>query len=401
MKKNRSRVFMTILATAIGCCFLIVLASVGFGLQKSLTDEVTSRGKLTQISVAKDSQEGDGPYGMTKEDTDLFEKIEHVNAVTKRTYPDAITSSLLSGKTLLENATPILVDMKAEENSRLELSAGTFPKAENEIIIGYNLVKDMAVKPIGETVTVTFEKQQDGENKANVKKELQLKIVGITKEPAKEWEQDSLLYIDDRNISKINETLLQPMDEMVYQNVTVFADDLKHVAKVTKAIKAKNYMAYSVASELKQIDSIFLVIKIGLIFVGAIAVLIAAIGIFNTMTMAVTERTQDIGIMKAIGATPKTIKSIFLIESTYIGAMGTLIGVIAAYLISLGVNFAVPMIINGQIDGDSSSFTFSQIPPSLLLIAALISIGVAILSGMKPARRATEIDVLKALRRDI
>jgi acetoin utilization transport system permease protein len=117
------------------------------------------------------------------------------------------------------------------------------------------------------------------------------------------------------------------------------------------------------------------------------------------MTMAVTERTQEIGIMKAIGASPSSIRSIFLLESSYIGMIGTIIGTLVAYLISSVVNLIIPMFLQQQ--GDNMDFVFSYIPLSLVLIAAAISIGVAILSGMRPARRATEIDVLKALRRDI
>ncbi|WP_249661852.1 ABC transporter permease, partial [Lysinibacillus fusiformis] len=78
---------------------------------------------------------------------------------------------------------------------------------------------------------------------------------------------------------------------------------------------------------LDQMNVFFLVLKIGLIFVGTIAVLIASIGIFNTMTMAVTERTREIGVLKAIGASPKLIQRLFLMESTFIGILGTLIAV--------------------------------------------------------------------------
>ena len=74
--------------------------------------------------------------------------------------------------------------------------------------------------------------------------------------------------------------------------------------------------------------------KIGLIFVGVIAVLISAIGIFNTMTMAVTERTQEIGIMKAIGASPNVIRKMFLLESAYIGILGSVLGIIISYGVS-------------------------------------------------------------------
>ncbi|WP_141503540.1 ABC transporter permease [Paenibacillus luteus] len=213
MKRNKSRLFMTILATAMGCCFLVVLASIGFGFQKSITEEITSFGKITEVSI----------YGKT-----------------------------------------------------------------------------------------------------------------------------------------------------------------------------------NTSGEMTKVDSVFLFVKLGLLFVGAIAVLIAAIGIYNTMTMAVTERTQDIGIMKAIGASPSSIRSIFLIESSFIGIVGTLIGTIVAFGVSLAANRLIPIILSKQNESNEPmNFVFSDIPYSLIGVSAAISIGIAILSGMRPARRATEVDVLKALRRDL
>ncbi|VEH80975.1 acetoin transport system substrate binding protein YtrF [Bacillus licheniformis] len=145
--------------------------------------------------------------------------------------------------------------------------------------------------------------------------------------------------------------------------------------------------------------------KIGLIFVGVIAVFISAIGIFNTMTMAVTERTQEIGIMKAIGASPNVIRKMFLLESAYIGILGSVLGIIISYGVSFLVNKIIPVILSSVSEGEASaaelSITFSHIPVSLVLIATLISAGVAILSGLNPAIKATRTNVLTALRREL
>lgn len=186
-----------------------------------------------------------------------------------------------------------------------------------------------------------------------------------------------------------------------YADINVYVDSAEHVKAVGEKLKEK-YSVYSIASEIEQINTIFLVMKIGLIFVGTIALLIASIGIFNTMTMAVTERSQDIGIMKAIGAHPKTIKSVFLIESSYIELMGALFGTIVAYMISFGVNAAMPLIIRSFMnDRLPEGFMFSHIPVYLTLICVAISLTVAIISGYRPAKKATKVDVLKALRRDV
>jgi acetoin utilization transport system permease protein len=120
------------------------------------------------------------------------------------------------------------------------------------------------------------------------------------------------------------------------------------------------------------------------------------------MTMAVTERSQDIGIMKAIGANPKTIKKIFLLESGYIGIWGAALGTLLAYAVSNLVNFGLPVAIE-QFSGEKvpENFIFSYIPWTLTAIAVGICMSVTLISGWRPAAKATQVDVLKALRRDI
>jgi acetoin utilization transport system permease protein len=106
--------------------------------------------------------------------------------------------------------------------------------------------------------------------------------------------------------------------------------------------------------------------------------------------------------MKAIGANPKTIKNIFLIESSYIGLLGALVGTIVAYFISFAVNFGFPLIIESAFgEQPPEDLQFSYIPFELPLICVAICLLVTIISGLRPAKRATKIDVLKAMRREI
>ena len=151
---------------------------------------------------------------------------------------------------------------------------------------------------------------------------------------------------------------------------------------------------------MKEINLIFLVLKIVLIFIGTIAVLIASIGIFNTMTMAVTERTREIGILKAIGASPQLIQRLFLMESLLIGVIGTVIAIIISYVVSIAGNLLFPIIIETfLLDGEATDavLVFSKIPFSLVLVASFISLFVAVISGWRPARKATKIEVVQAL----
>ncbi|WP_139996657.1 ABC transporter permease [Paenibacillus paridis] len=418
MKRNKSRLFMTILATAMGCCFLVVLASIGFGFQKSITEEITSFGKITEVSIygkTNTSAEPDNGFSLySMEEVKQFEGIPHVASVVRQNMVSLSARYTYDDYARETDYSPVFTVMEAEKHGKLELSEGRFPLAPNEMLVGYDFAESLlqAGKPdkpysasvLNKEISMMLTQPVDAEGNKPASMELKATVVGILKEPAKNWLQDASVIMDQRNIITLQPLLALEEQSLVdhYQNVLVYADDMQHVSGIAKTIKEAGYNAYSVASELTKVDSVFLFVKLGLLFVGAIAVLIAAIGIYNTMTMAVTERTQDIGIMKAIGASPSSIRSIFLIESSFIGIVGTLIGTIVAFGVSLAANRLIPIILSKQNESNEPmNFVFSDIPFSLIGVSAAISIGIAILSGMRPARRATEVDVLKALRRDL
>ena len=233
-------------------------------------------------------------------------------------------------------------------------------------------------------------------------------IVGVTKKPSYDWLIDNTVYIDSQHKAVLGSSFAAldniAEDEVFNSEFNIYADSLEYVKPILKTLKDKGYNVYSVTEQLEQMDVFFLVLKIGLIFVGTIAVLIASIGIFNTMTMAVTERTREIGVLKAIGASPKLIQRLFLMESIFIGVLGTVIAVVISYAISFAANAVLPLILKAATGEDafnSSDITFSLIPWQLVLTASAISIGVAMISGYRPARKATKIDVIQALRQEL
>jgi acetoin utilization transport system permease protein len=420
MKKNKSRLFMTILATAMGCCFLVVLASIGFGFQQSLTEQITSYGKITEVSIyGKTNQADTANYASSlysMEQIEFFESIPHVEAVVRQNGVN-LTSKYTVGDYVAEiDRSPVFTFMETEKNGKLELAEGRFPENEHEIIVGYNFAEFLLTPSkaeqsyqgslLDQKIDITLLQPVNAEQKAAQQSaQLHATIVGVLKQPPKEWLKDSTVVMDEKALQSFV-PILSEEDRLLtnrYQNVLVYADDMQNVSGIADKIREAGYNVYSVVNELNKVDALFMFVKLGLLFVGAIAVLIAAIGIYNTMTMAVTERTQDIGIMKAIGASPSSIRSIFLMESSFIGVVGTLIGTLVAFLVSYAANKIIPIILSSQNENkeEAFNFVFSYIPFTLIWVSGAISIGIAILSGMRPARRATEIDVLQALRRDI
>lgn len=445
MAKTKSRVFMTVLATAMGCAFLIVLASVGFGLQKSIVDRTVDNQLVTEITVYGKEKGGGYDTAMTDEDLAYLRGVKHVKAVTSKQPVRQELGYTVDGRKETNRAPTVAIDFPNEIKAGMELSAGRTPESPEEIVIGYHFRERFAEENgadgheasgneaasegkketppasewIGRTVHITLHKADGTE------KDQALTIVGVKSAPTREWEHDNMAYIGQDLLSRIEDytgTLLgelpdpgqnvqggnqadgpKPLTEKrTYWDVRIIADHVKHVTAIAKEIRSSHYANHSIANELDQINMVFAIMNVGLIFVGTIAVLIASIGIYNTMTMAVTERTPDIGIMKAIGAHPKSIRAVFLLESAIIGLLGSIIGAVVSYGISFAVNAAMPLIIKGFMDEKlPEGFMFSRIPLYLTAVSVAISLGVALLSGYRPALRATKVDVLKALRRDV
>ncbi|WP_338653814.1 FtsX-like permease family protein [Sporosarcina psychrophila] len=415
IKKNKMRVFMTVLAATMGTAFLIVLASVGFGLHETIRGEVLSNRLVTQIEVFSSE--------MDEEKVVELKKRDHVKAVVFRQNLGAEQQSSIGDFT--GNSQLVVTDFTEEKKANFELQEGRLPEKVNEVVVGSNfadsLMNQQDENEDGEFTTYDgkligeqFNYQIGDDEGEMIEDKMMLTIVGIGKKPAKDWEQDQKIYADASIIPDLEKIYYAHVDKPVddntdaqqlfYGNVNVYADKLENVKAISTALKDDGYSVYSISEELDQLDVFFLALKAGLVFVGTIAILIASIGIFNTMTMAVTERTREIGVMKAIGADPKLIQRLFLMESAWIGIVGTVLAVVISYGVSIVSNYVLPIIVTaalGEEDFGDMTVTFSVIPWQLVVIASTISIGVAMISGWRPARKATKIDVINALRQEL
>ncbi|MER2008232.1 MAG: FtsX-like permease family protein [Psychrobacillus sp.] len=417
IKKNKLRVFMTVLAATMGCAFLIVLASIGFGVQDMMRSEILEDQAITEVEVY-------GNDGVI--DYEEIKNIDSVGAVVQRASIDVETIFKLEDRTIFGNSK--LTNFKEETNSNLSLSEGRMPKDSNEIIVGYHFAENLWTEQ--ERTTWEDGAAEDGEipkgyEESILGKEVTLAmkpygqedtfpeqwtftIVGVTKQPAKDWIVDKIVLMDESwtetLMASYTANVAEVPEEVLYTETKVFTASLEDVKAATDELKEMGYSVYSVSEQLEQLDVFFMAFKIGLIFVGTIAVLISSIGIFNTMTMAVTERTREIGVMKAIGASPKLIRRLFLMESAWIGIIGTVLAVIISYAVSYLANLVLPIVVGMALEEESiagMNLTFSLIPWQLVAIASCISIGVAMISGWRPAKKATKIDVIQALRQEL
>ena len=424
IKKNKLRVFMTVLAATMGCAFLIVLASVGFGLQQSVEEDILSNDSVTKIEVQSSQAQ------FTSEEIAEIQAVEHVETVLKITNVNAEAQSYFEDRETMGSL--YVTNFNDLEKVADDLSAGTYPTAANEIIVGYHfaqtLLNDADLKAIEEKSKVAeangdyYDGEDEGYKESLIGKDIEVgfrsyedmsketaretfKIVGVLAKPTYEWAVDNKIYVSDAMAPVIEEKFVaafpEQQEELFYDRFEIYAKSLEYVKPILEELRDKGYGVFSVTEQLEELNVFFLVLKAGLIFVGTIAVLIASIGIFNTMTMAVTERTREIGVLKAIGASPKLIQRLFLMESTFIGVVGTAIAVAISYAVSITSNALLPVILEATTGEESfNNIQFSSIPWQLVVIAAVISIGVAVISGVRPARKATKIEVMQALRQE-
>lgn len=185
----------------------------------------------------------------------------------------------------------------------------------------------------------------------------------------------------------------------IYDEARVFVDEINNVASVRESIESMGLYANSMTDFIETENERNLVIQLVLAGIGSIALIVAAIGISNTMLMSIQERTKEIGVMKVIGAQIKDIRKMFLIEAMLIGLIGGITGVLLSYLGSMIINNLASgssdMVIMGTSGYEAS---ISYIPIWLPFIAVGFSAMVGLFAGYLPARRATKLSAIEAIR---
>jgi len=183
-----------------------------------------------------------------------------------------------------------------------------------------------------------------------------------------------------------------------YFSAVVRVKDPVVLTEVRKRLRELGFGSFSIVDQLDQIRTVFLIINSVLGLLGGISLLVASLGIANTMIMSILERTREIGIMKAIGAEDREIKLIFFFEAAVIGLTGGVIGSLAAWGIDAIANrLAFRFILKPQ---GASFVDFFFLPPYLWLGAIAFALSVSILAALYPAARAARIDPVRALRHD-
>jgi putative ABC transport system permease protein len=181
-----------------------------------------------------------------------------------------------------------------------------------------------------------------------------------------------------------------------YDELVIRAASLEAAAELVDLLQERGYEVQSLELMLDMMNKAMIVMETMLGSIGGLALFVAAIGIANTMVMAVYERTREIGVLKAVGASPGDIRLLFVAEAALIGLLGGIVGTVAGWLLGLGLNAGILAYMRYQeipIEG-----TFFVVTGWLVALALGFAMVVGLLAGLYPAARAARLDPLEALR---
>jgi putative ABC transport system permease protein len=238
----------------------------------------------------------------------------------------------------------------------------------------------------------------DGEE---VRKTIRTKITGILAETRDT--PDWAIYLPMAEMDGYNVWVSgQPVDhdKKGYQELTVKVGSVEDVLDIADQINGLGYQAFTPQTFVEGINGFYTVIQVVFGCMGAIALLVAAIGIANTMTMAILERTREIGLMKAVGATNRHVLTVFLGEAAGIGFLGGLGGITFGWGLGQVANVLVLAYLAGQSvqNGSPPPSAAVSTPAWLPIFSLIFATIIGLLSGLYPALSAATLSPIKALK---
>ncbi|TJX13406.1 ABC transporter permease [Tissierella creatinini] len=416
--RRKLRTFLTVLGVIIGTTSIIVMLSLGFGLSQSFENQIAQWGSLTTINVYPKWQDPSMPAGqkvnLDDKAVSAFKLIPNVSAVSPivETY-----GAIINGRYVAQ--VPIRgIDPDVMEEFGFEIVEGRLLESSDELTVVFGggikqnfydpnarIWREVKVDLMKDRMSLTLNPNYGydvpGPNTPTYK-EYKIKTAGVLNE--ENWDTSYAAYMPLHEVQKLIKEKekaenIKPQPGQAkdqYQQINIKVNKIDNVQEVQQTIKDMGHEAYSLNDQLESMKNTAKIIQAVLGGIGAVSLLVAAIGITNTMVMSIYERTKEIGVMKVIGASLKDIRSLFLFESALIGLLGGILGVAFSFLISFIVNkFSGSF---GNYFGLGPEAKLSIIPIWLVFAAMAFSALIGILSGYYPARRAMNLSALDAIR---
>jgi len=382
---HRLRSFLTLLGIAVGIAAVILLTSIGEGIHRFVLAEFTQFGtNVINIVPGKVKTAGPQPTGiptsvrpLTLEDAQSLEHLPHVVAVT----PIVWGNSEVGGNGRLRRTTVYGVNASMLKVFSIKVKSGQFLPAEDSesarafMVLGTKLKKELFSdsNPLGARVRVGS---------------MQFRVIGVLEA------KGQLLGID------LDDTAYIPAARALelYSRNGLMEIDVSHeegvaAARVSETIKIalkarhgrEDFTVTTQEDMLRTLSKILDILTMAVGALGSISLLVGGVGIVTIMTIAVTERTSEIGLLVALGARRQTILGIFLGEAVALSAVGGIFGLVLGFGLAQFIHLVVPALP-------------VHTPMVFVILAELVAVSIGLLAGVLPARRAAGLDAVEALR---
>ena len=391
LRHRLSRSLLTLLGIAIGIMAIISLMALGEGMQQAVTGQLSSLSDVIIVTTGGNIYSAFTGGGrstqeyFTQRDIAYVQRLQGVKSVSAQLAGTGVAE--YNGKSTIVSLTGMDVNVMRLQYATQTFEAGGFLNEgdQNKILIGYGIAhntfdSDVAV---GDRIKINGEKffvngifGQQG--------------IGGTS-------SDTIVLLSSRDFQRLTG---QSNVSVIYLRIYNVNDAESIATSIQNQINANHgkkdfATATTMTSILKTVQTVIGILQLVLVAIASIALVVASIGIMNTMLTSVMERTREIGIMKAIGATNTDIMSIFIIEGTLVSGIGGVIGILLGVFGSQGLT----LILSGfmRMGGGSSSLT-PIITVMSVVLAVTVSLLVGVMSSLYPAWKAARMSPIEAVR---
>lgn len=378
LRHKQFRSFLTILGVVIGIGSVFLLLSFGMGLQALVQKQITNGEAINTIDVSSSNSKVINltPARITQIKT--LPEIKGVSGVytsaSKLTINDASVDVVSYG------IDKLYLDL---DNQTISAGRALDTQKTDEAVMSESLLSTIGIKDPKALLNKSFSIKIDTEGQKPIEREF--KLVGV---------------IDSGTGSEVfmSEKVFSGAGIKDYSHVKVLARDRESVTPVRHAIESLGFDTTSPVDTLEQVDQVFRFFSVILAGLGSIGMLIAVLGMLNTLTVSLLERTREIALMMMLGGRPKDMLLLFVCEALILSVVGGVLGMIFA----TGIGALVDIVLNqlAQSRGVEEAFTVFARPLWLVAGTLIFMTIVGLIVAFVPARRASRINPVDALRQN-
>lgn len=375
---KRTRSILTILGVMLGVGMIFGLVSFGLGLQGIVQRQIVDGKTINTVDISSASSR---LISLTPDSLKKVRAIDHVKAVSG-TY---IAASKLSMDGSEADVVAYGIDDVYLGVSSLGVQLGEplDTTRTDQVVVSKVLLEAVGIRDtkaaVGKSLNLKVN-WADGQSFT-----APLKVVGIIDSGT-----GSEVFVSSKLFARANVP--------AFASGKALVDTRNNIAGVRRSIESLGFTTASPVDTLDQVDQFFRIFSLLLVGLGGISVLVAILGMINTLTVSLMERTKEISLMIAIGARPQDMRHLFICEALLLSFAGGLAGMIGVGLLAAVANVILNQLAKGR--GVNEQFSVFAFPPWLILATLIAVFLIGVLVALAPARRAARINPVEALRRE-